>query len=133
VSAVQPEARYRVVANVQDTKSYLPARETLRPRDALTWKISAKAHSTFKYLVSTGRRKARSAARTCWASPSLPHAAGRLATLHHVAAEHRLSRPHGANGEPTGATRKDRVNMLQAALTTSLGDHVSMRLPGSWF
>jgi len=35
------------------------------------------------------------------------------------------------NGDADWSTRKDRVNMLQAALTTSLAGHVSMRLAGS--
>jgi iron complex outermembrane recepter protein len=124
---------YRVVANYQDTESYLPGRVKLWDiESALSWKISEQTQLTFKYFGIDWTQEGAIGAANSWGiavDPNLP--AG--STLYTTPPPELGFTAHGANGDAGWSTRKDRVNMLQAVLTTSLGDHVSMRLAGNWF
>jgi iron complex outermembrane recepter protein len=124
---------YRVVGNVQDTKSFLPG--TVKIWDietAFTWKISDKTQFTFKYFGIDWTQEGAIGAANSWGiavDPTMP--AG--SELYQQPPAALGFTAHGANGDTDWSTRKDRINMLQSLLTTSLGDHISVRLAANWF
>jgi iron complex outermembrane recepter protein len=124
---------YRVVGNVQDTKSYLPGRVKLYDIEtALTWKIGPRTQATFKYFGIDWTQRGAIGAANSWGiavDPGLP--AG--STLYSVPPPGGGFTAHGANGDADWSTRKNRVNMVEAELTTALTDKISMRFAGNWF
>jgi iron complex outermembrane receptor protein len=124
---------YRVVADAQDTRSYLPGRVKLWDIEtAFLWRISESTQLTFKYFGIDWTQEGAIGAANSWGiavDPTLP--AG--SELYKTPPASLGFTAHGANGDTDWSTRKDRVNLLQAVLTTTFGDHISMRLAANWF
>lgn len=133
VPGTKDKVAFRVVGNVQDTKSFLPGKVKIWDIEtALTWKISQTTQFTFKYFGIDWTQEGAIGAANSWGiavNPSLP--AG--SELYKTPPASLGFTAHGANGDTDWSTRKDRVNMLEGLLTTSLGDHVSVRLAANWF
>jgi iron complex outermembrane receptor protein len=123
---------YRVVGNAQDTDSFLPGRIKLWDMEAaLTWRISSESQVTFKYFGFDWTQEGAVGAANTWGigvDPSLPHGA----TLYNDPPAALGFTYQGENGVTDWSIRKNRVNMVSAEYTTSLGDHISMRFAGNW-
>jgi len=124
---------YRVVANAQDTESWLPGRIKLWDIEgALTWKIAPGSQLTFKYFAIDWTEEGAVGAANTWGigvDPTLP--AG--ATLYNTPPAALGFTYRGKNGVTDWSTRKNRVNMPTIEYTLALGEHVNMRLAGNWF
>ncbi len=123
---------YRIVANVQDTESFMPGRIKLWAMEAaLTWKISATSQVVFKYFGSDWTQEGAVGAANTWGigvDPSLPHGA----TLYKTTPAALGFTYRGKNGVADWSTRKNRINMPTVEYTVGLGDKVNMRLAANW-
>src|SRR5258708_1770343 len=124
---------YRIVANTQDTRSYLPGRLKLYDLEAaLLWKISSTSQLTIKYFGFDWTEKGAVGAANTWGigvDPNLPFGA----TLYNTPPPELGFAYRGKNGVTDWSTRKDRVNMLNAEYTVGLADYVNMRFAGSFY
>jgi iron complex outermembrane receptor protein len=123
---------YRVVAGVQDTKSFLPGKVKLYDLEAgMTWKISPKSQLTFKYFGMDWTQKGAIGAANSWGVPVSYNLAGG-AEIPDTPDPALGFTAHGANGDTDWSTRKVRVNMVTSEYTTALSDHISMRFAANW-
>ena len=123
---------YRVVANYQNTKSWLPGKIINQNVEAaLAWKISDRSQLTLKYFGFDWTQEGAVGAANSWGiavDPTLPHGA----TLYNEPPANLGFTYRGKNGATDWSTRKNRVNMAALEYTTGLTDSISMRLAGNW-
>lgn len=121
---------YRLVLNHQDTGNFMQGNiEQDDIMAAFTWRINPRSQVTFKYFgIDWLQRGAVSAANT-WGialDPNLP-AGSSLPNDPPPGFSRR-----GANGVTEWSERISRIDRYLAEYTTSIGDHLSVRLAGNW-
>ncbi|HTQ31727.1 MAG TPA: TonB-dependent receptor, partial [Opitutaceae bacterium] len=124
-----PRLAYRVIANYQDAKTYIPG--AVRQQNieaAFTYKFAETSKLTVKYLGEDWGEVGEVTNANDWGEQVyLPTTIGgkQISNTMEPGFGYR-----SWNGSATWSRRKDRINMLEAEFTTTLWDRISARFAG---